>query len=124
MNVDLWLAIRLLGHVQYETFNDGGLILVHVARAAGNDRDVAIPRVRKSAIVALYVIREALEDVAFADVCGARLGARVPNHIDPSGADQFNKIDVTKSLKLRVDRVHAPSPRFPECILSHRRFGQ
>src|ERR1035438_299995 len=120
MNVDLWLAIRLLGYVQYETFNDGGLILVHVARAAGNDRHVAVPRVRKPAIVALNVICKAFENVSFADVCGSRLGACIPDHVDPRGADQFNKVDITKSLKLRVDRVHPPSPRFPECLLSHR----
>lgn len=78
---------------------------MHVARASRDDGDIPIPRVREAAVVTLYVIGEAFEDVPFADVRRARLGPRVPDHVNPGGADQLNRVDVAKSLKLSVDRV-------------------
>ena len=121
MYIDLWFTVGDFSNVQYETFDDGRLIFVHVARATRDDRDVSVPRVREAAVVTLNVIGEAFEDVSFADVCGAGLGSSVQDDVDPAGADQLNQVDVAKSLKLSVNRLHRLLPRlFPECLLSHR----
>src|ERR1019366_6656358 len=111
MHVDLRFAIRITRYVQNEAFDNRRFIFVHVARASRDDRHVPVPRVRETAVVTLYVIREAFEDVPFADVCRARLGPRVPDDVNPGGTDQLNQVDVTKSLKVSVDCVHmSPSP--------------
>jgi hypothetical protein len=70
MYIDLWFTVGDFSNVQYQTFDDGRFIFVHVARATRDDRDVSVPRVREAAVVTLNVIGEAFEDVSFADVCG------------------------------------------------------
>jgi len=79
---------------------------MNIPRASRDDCDVAVPRLRKTTAISPDMIREALEYVSFADVRGARHCASIPNHIHADSSDQFSQINVTKSLKVRVDRVH------------------
>src|ERR1035438_6660154 len=95
---------------------------MNVACASRDDRHIPVPWVREMAVVTLYVIGEAFEYVSFADVCGARFGAGIPDHIDSCGADQFNQVDVTKSLKFSADCVHRLSPA-TSGLLSHQDYG-
>ena len=59
MYIDLWFTVGDFSNVQYQTFDDGRFIFVHVARATRDDRDVSVPRVREAAVVTLNVIGEA-----------------------------------------------------------------
>ncbi len=77
---------------------------------SGNDRDIAVPWMSEAAVVTLYMIGEALEDVPFAYTSRARLRVRIPNHVDNRGADKFSEVHITEFLKIGVDRIHSFLP--------------